>query len=117
KLVHWAATARAGELMVKELETPGAPVVALAVDLRDAPDEAVEAAASRAAGLALGALREGMTVVLLTAERGGPRVGKAFTPAEVGRRLAAAVAGPLPPIPPSTGLVVVSASAFRRGRR
>lgn len=109
KLVHWPATARAGELMVKELESPGAPVLVVAVDLEGGGPDAVEAAASRAAGLAVAALRGGVPVVLLTAEVGGPQRGGVTSPVEVGRRLARAVAGPLPAPPPGTHAVVVSA--------
>lgn len=109
KLVHWPATARAGELMVKELESPGAPVLVVAVDLAGGGSDAVEAAASRAAGLALAALRVDVPVVLLTAETGGPQGGRVSSPVEVGRRLARAVAGPLPAPPPGTRPVVVSA--------
>ena len=96
KLVHWAATARAGELMVKELEAPVAPVLCIAVDLRGSDGGAVEEAASRAAGLALAGLAAGMSVTLLTSEVAGPRAGPVAAPSEVNRRLARAVAGPLP---------------------
>jgi uncharacterized protein (DUF58 family) len=109
KLVHWAATARAGELMVKELESPLAPVLCLAVDLRSPTDDAaaVEAAASRAAGLALAGLGAGVPVTLLTCESTGPRSGPVSSPAEVNRRLARAIGGPLPQPPRGTDPVVV----------
>ncbi|MEA3075578.1 MAG: hypothetical protein QOF60_486 [Actinomycetota bacterium] len=94
KLVHWAATARAGELMVKELEAPTAPVLTIAVDLRVDDPEIV---ASRSAGLALEGLRAGVPVELLTCDLVmGPRAGRVMSGVEVGRRLARAVPGPLP---------------------
>jgi uncharacterized protein (DUF58 family) len=99
KLVHWAATARAGELMVKELESPVAPVLCIAVDLRGPDGGSVEEAASRAAGLALAGLEHGLPVTLLTSEVTGPRAGPVNAPSEVNRRLARAVAGPLPQPP------------------
>lgn len=111
KLVHWAATARAGELMVKELESPVAPILCIAVDLRGPDPQAVEAAASRAAGLALAGLSAGVPVALLTHEPvTGPRSGPVSAPSEVNRRLARAVAGPLPPAPRGTDPVVVRAT-------
>jgi uncharacterized protein (DUF58 family) len=111
KLVHWAATARSGELMVKELESPVAPILCLAVDLRSPDTEAVEAAASRAAGLALAGLAAGVPVTLLTHEATGPRSGPVGSPADVNRRLARALAGPLPDAPRGTEPVVVRAAA------
>jgi uncharacterized protein (DUF58 family) len=111
KLVHWAATARSGELMVKELESPVAPALVIAVDLRGGGDDDVEGAASRAAGLALAGLRQGLPVVLMTAERSGPRIGPVGSNVEVGRRLARAVAGALPVPPRGTEPVVIRASS------
>lgn len=111
KLVHWAATARAGELMVKELEAPVAPALCLAVDLRGGDAAAVEGAAAHAAGLALAALRAGVPVLLLTSEATGPRSGPVAAPSEVNRRLARAVAGPLPAPPRGSEPVWVRAAA------
>lgn len=108
KVVHWAATARAGELMVKELESPVMPALCLAVDLRGPVVDAVEAAASRAAGLALSGLAAGIPVLLLTAEAGGPRSGPVTSPAEVNRRLARAVGAALPAPPAGIDPVVVA---------
>lgn len=110
RLVHWPATARWGSVMVKELEDPDLPRVAIVVDLRG-PAAAAEEAASRAAGLALAALAEGVPVTLLTLERGGPVVGEAASPVVVGRRLARAVPGPPPegPLPPGAMVVRVRA--------
>ena len=111
KLVHWAATARAGELMVKELEAPVAPVLCIAVDLRARDEHAVEEAASRAAGLALAGLAAGLPVTLLTSEATGPRSGPVAAPSEVNRRLARAVAGPLPNPPRGVDPVWVRATS------
>ncbi len=110
KMVHWAATARAGELMTKELESPIMPALCLAVDLRGLAGDAVEAAASRAAGLALAGLAAGLPVLMLTAESSGPRSGPVTTPGEVNRRLARAIGGPLPVAPTGTTPIVVSPS-------
>jgi uncharacterized protein (DUF58 family) len=109
KLVHWPATARAGELMVKELEAPVAPVLCIAVDLRGGPSGAVEEAASRAAGLVIAALNAGVPVTLLTAEVAGPRSGPVSSAGDANRRLARAIAGPLPPPPRGSAPIVVRA--------
>ncbi|HUR23578.1 MAG TPA: DUF58 domain-containing protein [Acidimicrobiales bacterium] len=106
RLVHWPATARAGGLIVKELEDPELPRLAIVVDLRGSVAVAEEAA-SRAAGLAGAALRDGVPVTLLTFERGGPVVGPVTTAVEAGRRLARAVAGEPPEGPVPEGSLVV----------
>ncbi len=93
RLVHWPASARAGGLMVRELEAPGRAPLTIAVDLRG-PSEEAEAAAGRAAGLALAALRAGVPVTLATAEADGPVTAPVTDAVSVGRRLARAVAGP-----------------------
>ncbi len=98
RLVHWPATARLGDMMVKELEGPEAPEVAIVVDLRGDPDR-VEAAASLAAGMAVAGLRAGLSVTLLTAERNGPCAAGVTSPTLVGRRLARAVSDAAPPSP------------------
>jgi uncharacterized protein (DUF58 family) len=100
RLVHWPATARTGAVMVRELEGPKRSrllvVVDLSADRPGAADE-VEAAASRAAGLAIAALEHGTLVDLATVEAGGPRTAPVRSALEVGRRLARAVAGaPVP---------------------
>lgn len=109
KLIHWPATARAGELMVKELEAPVAPVLCIAVDLRHGDDDAVEDAASRAAGLALAAITAGVPVTMLTAEPAGPRSGPVSSASDVNRRLARAVTGVLPEPPRGAAPIVVRA--------
>ncbi len=89
--VHWPATARTGQVMVREYEGPQRPNVVIVADLRGPDPEGV---ASRAAGMAADALRAGAHVDLATAEVDGPRVGPTPTPLHVGRRLARAVVGP-----------------------
>lgn len=110
RLVHWPATARAGGIVVKELEDPELPRLAIVVDLRGGA-AAAEEAASRAAGLAAAALGDGVPVTFLTVERGGPVAGSVSTAAEAGRRLARAVAGepPTGPVPAGAMLVRVAA--------
>ena len=110
RLVHWPATARAGGLMVRELEAPGRAPLTIAVDLRG-PAEEAEAAAGRAAGLALAALRSGVPVTLATAEAEGPVLAAVADPVSVGRRLARAVPGPPPTPAPGRGGTVVRVAA------
>ena len=103
RLVSWVATARHGRLMVRELEGATARArLTLVVDLRG-DDETAEAAASRAAGLAVAALREGGEVLLATAEAGGPRLGRVGSALQVSRRLARATADGPPAAAPSGG--------------
>ncbi|HZT64740.1 MAG TPA: transglutaminaseTgpA domain-containing protein [Acidimicrobiales bacterium] len=111
RLVHWPATARWGELMVRETEDPGSPAVVIAVDLRGG-GEAAERAASRAAGLAEAALAAGRPVTLNTAEAAGPRSQPVGSPVEVGRRLARAVATAAPPEAVGPQVIRVSAAAM-----
>lgn len=106
RLVHWPATARWGDLMVKEMEDPEVPRVAVIVDLRHGGERA-EKAASRAAGLAEALLDQGVAVTLLTAERTGPVVGEVASSLEVGRRLARAVGGAPAEGPLPAGAVLV----------
>ena len=106
RLVHWPATARRGQLIVKELEEPDRPALVIQVDLRDDP-EVAEHTAARAMGAACGALRAGLEVVLLTAEAGGPRAGRVRTALDAGRRLARATAGPPAEGPIPDGAAVV----------
>jgi uncharacterized protein (DUF58 family) len=102
RLVSWPATARHGRLMVKELEGEAASLrLTLVVDLRSG-GEAAEQVASRAAGMAIDALRQGMDVSLATAEAGAPRLGPVTTPVDIGRRLARAT-GDGPPADPPAG--------------
>ena len=88
--VHWPATARTGVVMVREFEGPRRPIVVVIADLRGPDPEGV---ASRAAGMADDALRQGARVQLATAEVDGPHIGPVPTPLHVGRRLARAATG------------------------
>ncbi len=114
RLVHWPVSARHGSLVVKELDDPASRRVTIVVDLRGAAD-AAEAAASRAAGLAIRALREGMVVTMATAEVDGGRVAAVKTRIEVSRRLARAVDGAPPegPFPIGTEIVRVTTESTR----
>ncbi len=90
--VHWASSARRGELVVKEVEEPGAPHLVVALDLGGGA-VAGEEAAARAAWYAYEALRRGYEVVMATVEAAGPVTGRVGPPAEVNQRLARAVRG------------------------
>jgi uncharacterized protein (DUF58 family) len=94
--LHWPATARTGEMMVRETDGPVASQLFIVVDLAG-PAERVEPAASRAAGLALAGLRQGLAVVLATAEAAGPVTAPVQSAVDVSRRLARAVVGPIDP--------------------
>ena len=104
RLVHWPATARHGQILVKELEHPDRPHLDIVVDLRG-DEAAAEDAAERAMGLVCSALDEGLEVALHTAEAGGPRSGPVDGPLETGRRLARAIAA-APPAVESAGRVI-----------
>jgi uncharacterized protein (DUF58 family) len=104
RFVHWPTSARRGVLVVREQEPPAALGVALIVDLHGS---AVEAAASRAAGIAIATLAAGGVVWCGTCEPGGPAAGVAGDAREVGRRLARACGGPLPEPPPGWTVEVV----------
>ena len=112
RLVHWPATARWGDVMVRELEHPDAPHVVLVVDLRG-PAAAAELTASRAAGLAAAALEAGLPVTLCTAEARAPVAAPVAGQLQAGRRLALAVAGPLPGGPAPAGALVLRVAAER----
>jgi uncharacterized protein (DUF58 family) len=96
--VHWRASARAGALVVKEVEETTSPVLVLLLDLGQG-DDAGERAAARAAWYLNEALRRGAEVVLVTCEPVGGRSAPIDSAAEVIRRLAVAVPGPLPAAP------------------
>jgi uncharacterized protein (DUF58 family) len=110
RIVHWPATARWGEVMVKELEDLLTQELVVVVDLRGDP-ERTEEAASYAAGLADAGLRAGLPVSLLTAEEGGPRAGHVMGVVHVGRRLARAVATAPPPEPAGASGTVIRVAA------
>ena len=111
RLVHWAATARRGELMVKELEDPDSLHLAVVVDLRGDSENDAERAASRAAGVVAAALRATIPITLLTAERGGPVAGRVTSALDAGRRLARAIPGRPPdgPVPPGATVFRIEA--------
>jgi len=110
-LVHWPSSARAGSLVVRELEPPARLGTAVVVDLRAPADRSdlVEAAASRAAGLVRAVLATSGDVLLVTNEVGGPVVRRVTTPLDAGRRLARAVAGVAPPVPSGWPVELVTA--------
>lgn len=90
--VHWPSSARRGDLVVKEVEEPGAPLLVVALDLGGGA-AAGELAAARAAWYAYEALRRGYEVVLATAEPAGPVTGRVGPPTDVNQRLARAARG------------------------
>jgi uncharacterized protein (DUF58 family) len=91
RLVHWPVTARRGELVVKELETPGRRHVHLSVELHGSADTD-ERTCERAMGIVTRALIDGHTVTLSTCSPDGPQLGDIGTRVDAGRQLA--VAGP-----------------------
>ena len=105
--VHWPTTARRGDLVVKEVEEPGAPRLVVVLDLGGGA-AAGEAAAGRAAWYAYEALRRGYEVVLATAEPGGPVTGPLGPASDVNQRLARAArgTGQPPPLRPGRAAVV-----------
>jgi len=106
RLVHWPVSAHHGSLVVKELDDPASRRLAIVVDLRGDAD-AAEAAASRAAGLAVRALGEGLAVTMATAESDEGRVAAVKTRLDVSRRLAWAVASAPPEGPFPAGVEIV----------
>jgi uncharacterized protein (DUF58 family) len=108
RLVHWPTSARRGTLVVREHEPPAALGVALVVDLNGEPD-AVEAAASRAAGIGRATLAAGGAVWCCTCERDGLVSARVVDPRDLGRRLARARAGDPPPPPPGWPVELVRA--------
>lgn len=103
--VHWPATARAGELMVRDAESVRDDVVVLVVDLGDQPGAEAERLARRGRGAAEELLRRGHRLELVTRERRGEVHAPVADALGVGRRLAAAVPGP--PIERAEGWLAV----------
>lgn len=95
RLVHWPATARRGQLVVKELEDPEVARLTVVVDVSGQPDDADEVAA-RALAVCAAALDQGVPVVLGTVEERGPVVASVASRLDASRRLARAVSGPPP---------------------
>jgi len=91
--VHWPATAHSGELMVREMEGPTAEPVTLEVRLPDDAD-AAERVAERVMATVVALVDRGSSVLLVTTEAGGPKVGAVGDRRSAGRRLARAVADP-----------------------
>ncbi len=115
RIVHWPATARWGDVMVRELDDDVPPRLVIVVDLpRDDPDGA-EHLASRAAGLADDALASARQVVLATVEVGGSVTAVVETPTDAGRRLARAVPGSATAPAARPGDVVVQIGAAGDG--
>ncbi len=91
--IHWPATAHSGELMVREMEGPTAEPVTLEIHL-PAEAEAAERMAERAMATVVALVDRGASVLLVTTENGGQRVGSVGDRRAAGRRLARAVAEP-----------------------
>ncbi len=105
--VHWPATAHAGGLMVREMETEASRPVVVSALLPDDPI-AAEEAAEVALGTVDRLLSTGSGVVLVTAEPGGPVEDRVADLTDAGRRLARAL--------PSTSLAPTSVRRRRRKR-
>jgi uncharacterized protein (DUF58 family) len=105
RLVHWRATAHAGELMVRELEHPAAEPITLTVVLPQDPEEA-ERVAERALGTVVLALESGAPVLLATTEPAGAVVGSVAGRREAGRRLARATTHSGAPVPSPAGAIL-----------
>lgn len=90
--VHWRASARHGDLVVKDVEEPAAPELTMWVDLGGG-GHAGEQAARRAAWYAREALRRGYVVVLATHEGRGRVTGPVNSVSAVNCRLAMVVPG------------------------
>lgn len=109
-LVHWPSTARAGALVVRELEPLSNTGLAVVVDLGpiDGPldDAELDHAAGRAAGAAERVLELGGRVTLCTAEVSGPVRHEVTGVVDLRRRLAVATRG-TPALPPEGWPVLV----------
>jgi uncharacterized protein (DUF58 family) len=105
RLVHWRATAHAGELMVRELERPSSQPPTVTVALPSNPDEA-ERVAERALGTVTFLLERGNQVVLTTTEASGSVMAPVVDRRAAGRRLARALARP--GVQPAAGGVTVT---------
>jgi uncharacterized protein (DUF58 family) len=108
RLVHWPTTARRGTLVVREHEPPTALGTALVVDL-NGEREAVEDAASRAAGIGRATLAAGGSVWCCTSEAGGPVSAMVVDARDLNRRLARARDGEPGTPPPGWPVELVHA--------
>lgn len=95
-LVHWPATAHAGQLMVREHERPERRSVQVRGVLPADP-EAADQMAERVMGTVADLLRHGVPVELVTAEPGGEVTSAVPTIEAAGRRLAFALPQREPP--------------------
>jgi len=98
RLVHWPTSARRGVLVVREHEPPATMGVALVVDLNGERD-AVEQAASLAAGIGRATLAAGGALWCCTSEEHGAVSAPVTDVRDLGRRLARARSGD-PGLPP-----------------
>lgn len=98
RLLHWAASAKRGQPMVKELERDPVAALVVSVDLSGPPADQ-DVAAGRAAGLCAAALAAGRPTVLLTLERQREVADAVATVVDVSRRLGRAAAVPPRPVP------------------
>ena len=110
RLVHWPATARRGQLVVKELEDPEVARLTLVVDLSGDADEADEVAA-RALGVCTSAIDRGVPVRMLTVEPTGLVAAPVRSRLDASRRLARAVPGTVTEDPATHGTTVVRMGA------
>mgnify|MGYP001429964448 CR=1 FL=1 len=104
-LVHWPTSARAGELLVRELEPPSDLLVAVVLELSGGARD--EELASWASGVVRSVLRLGGTAVLCSHDIDGPRRTDVVTPRRLDRALAAATPGPPAVAPMGAHLVQV----------
>lgn len=104
RMVHWRASARRDHLLVKELEPPERPHLAVIVDVSGADGDRF---AGEAAGLIQAARHRGHPVTLLTVEKAGRIVGDVGSVREAGRRLAGAIPGEPPSGPFPGGAQIV----------
>ncbi len=105
-LVHWPSSARIGDLVVRELEEPAPLGQAIVLDLRDLGVD-TERAASFASGAAHAVLAAGGHLMLVTCEAHGPVAAEVRSLLDVGRRLARAVPGQPPEVPPGWPVVEI----------
>jgi uncharacterized protein (DUF58 family) len=96
--VHWRVTARAGDLVVKEVEDTATARLVMVFDLGGG-GMAGERAAGRAAWYGSEAVRRGYSVTLATAERGKIVTGPVRSRSELNWRLAAAALPGHPQVP------------------
>ena len=96
RLVHWASTARTGEIVVREFDPPAPTGVAIIVDFRGGGDLEVETAASKASGAARDLLQRGIPCLLVTCGTAPTVIHDHRT---IDRILAAALVGDPGPVP------------------